>query len=153
METTVKSKINKPVYSSRDKEHLTSLMKTVWMYCEAKYKELYPLETPPFLSYTYRSNEAQNDLYASGRTKKGPKVTFAKAGQSPHNFFPSFAFDIAFLDKDNPKKLDWSEKKFVKFSTILNESEYKDKITWGGSWPNTKKDMPHFEQKDWKSCI
>ena len=35
---------------------------------------------------TYRSDEEQNALYAQGRTKKGPRVTNARAGQSAHNF-------------------------------------------------------------------
>lgn len=35
---------------------------------------------------TYRSGMEQNELYAQGRTKPGPRVTNARAGQSAHNF-------------------------------------------------------------------
>jgi peptidoglycan LD-endopeptidase CwlK len=147
---TLQSKINKPPYESRDKAHLTSVMLSLWVYVEAKYKELYPEDKPPFLSYTYRSHEAQNDLYAFGRTRKGSIITRAKGGESPHNFFPSFAFDIAFLDKNSPKKLDWSEKGFKRVADIIAKSEYSDKVTWGGDFASIK-DMPHFEQKGWKA--
>ena len=60
-----------------------------------KYYALYPHEPQPFITCTYRSGEEQNKLYNSK-----PKVTNAKAGQSPHNFNPSFAFDIGFIGED-----------------------------------------------------
>lgn len=55
------------------------------------------------LTCTYRSNEEQEELYASGRTKKGPILTLARAGQSAHNYMlngkpASKAFDIAFIE-------------------------------------------------------
>lgn len=37
------------------------------------------------ITCTYRSGEEQNSLYAQGRTKRGPIVTRARAGQSWHN--------------------------------------------------------------------
>ena len=39
---------------------------------------------------TYRDGEAQNAIYAQGRTKPGKIVTNAKAGQSYHNYRVAF---------------------------------------------------------------
>ena len=41
-------------------------------------------------AYTYRSFDEQNHLYAQGRTKPGKIVTYAKGGQSYHNFGLAF---------------------------------------------------------------
>lgn len=138
-------------YESRDKICLTELMQQVFTFVEAKYKELYPLEKPPFLSQTYRSGKAQDELYKLGRTKKGGIVTHARSGESPHNYYPSFAFDLAFIDKKNPKGLDWAVINFKRVNDIIQNSEYSTLVTWGGSWPKPKTDRPHFEQKDWKT--
>ena len=151
--TIIEQNITKPIYESRDKFHLEELMYDVWEYAEAKFREKYPTLKPPFLTCTYRSKQAQNDLYKIGRTKIGKVVTHAKGGQSPHNYFLSLAFDIAFLDKKNPKQLDWAEINFVRFANIIKESKYNDLITWGGIWADPKTDMPHFEQKNWKEML
>ncbi|MCP1290720.1 M15 family metallopeptidase [Chromobacterium sp. S0633] len=37
------------------------------------------------ITTTYRSGAEQDELYAQGRTKPGPRVTNARAGQSAHN--------------------------------------------------------------------
>ncbi|NDB70468.1 MAG: peptidase M15, partial [Methylocystaceae bacterium] len=44
------------------------------------------------ITSTWRDNEAQNALYAQGRTKPGKKVTNAKAGSSFHNYKLAFDF-------------------------------------------------------------
>ena len=44
------------------------------------------------ITSTYRDAEAQNKLYAQGRTEPGKKVTNAKAGQSFHNWRVAFDF-------------------------------------------------------------
>jgi peptidoglycan L-alanyl-D-glutamate endopeptidase CwlK len=98
------------------------------------------------LTATYRSGVEQNSLYEQGRTKPGPKVTNAKAGQSPHNFLKSFAIDVAFVDKTT-KKLDWNVKLFKSFAVFMKH----DKIEWGGGWKFV--DYPHFEIKGWKALV
>lgn len=120
-------------------------------------------------SYTLRTFEEQNALYAQGRTKlydsKGRrlgKVTNAKGGQSIHNY--GLALDIALLkdtdnngtfetaswedhidfDKDN--KADWME--IVK---IFKDHGW----TWGGDWKSFK-DKPHFEKpfgETWRTLL
>lgn len=114
----------------------------------AKWLEVYPTLPKPFLTCTYRPNAEQTELYASGRTKKGKILTNAKAGQSPHNYSPSMALDIAF--KDSNGAVDWSEHLFKKFADLL--SEITKQVVWGGSWQGFK-DLPHFELKDWKHLV
>ena len=89
------------------------------------------------ITCTHRNNAMQTQLYAQGRTTKGGIVTWAKAGQSPHNYLPALAFDIAFLKPDG-KSLDWSAKNFVEFAKIakLQAAKIGVKITWGGDWNN-----------------
>ena len=103
----------------------------------------------PFLTQTYRPDEVQDKLYKIGRTKgkKGAFVTMAKAGQSPHNFNPSRAFDIGFK---NGKKMDWTDVNFKTFADILLE-KYGKTITWGGNFNSARfRDLPHFELTNWK---
>jgi len=108
-----------------------------------KYEELYPNSPIPFLTCTYRSNLEQDQLFS-----QVPKVTNAKAGQSPHNYLPSLAFDIAFLKTD--KSLDWSNINFKRFADILAQID--DRIEWGGAWVKFK-DAPHYQLKNWKSYL
>lgn len=110
-----------------------------------------------FITCTHRNGAMQDKLYAQGRTTKGSIVTWAKAGQSPHNYLPALAFDIAFLKPDG-KSLDWSRKNFVEFAKVakLQAAKIGVKITWGGDWNNDgiedrkKTDLPHFEISEWK---
>lgn len=133
---------DKPM-ASRDKKDLHTELVDAYNKAADKYKNLYPNEPQPFITCTYRSNEEQDKLYNSK-----PKVTNAKAGQSPHNYNPSFAFDIAFITVDN--KVSWNNKYFKMFADLIKyESTL---VSWGGDWINFK-DTPHFELKNWKTMI
>ena len=127
--------------ASRDKKDLRNELVNGYDLAIKRYKELYPNAPQPFITCTFRSNEEQNILF-----NKRPKVTNAKAGQSPHNFNPSFAFDIGFIGLD--KKMDWSLKLFLNFANIITSID--SNIDWGGNWIRFK-DAPHFELKDWKN--
>ena len=127
--------------ASRDKKDLRNELVNGYDLAIKRYKELYPNAPQPFITCTFRSNEEQNILF-----NKKPKVTNAKAGQSPHNFNPSFAFDIGFIGLD--KKMDWSLKLFLNFANIITSID--SNIDWGGNWIRFK-DAPHFELKDWKN--
>ncbi|MBC7424972.1 MAG: M15 family metallopeptidase [Bacteroidia bacterium] len=105
-----------------------------------------------FITCSYRSPQEQTALYNQPFDKKDndgdgrideadEKVTQAKALQSPHNYLPSFAIDVAFNVNG---KLDWSSKYFLLFSKYM----ITDKIEWGGTWKF--KDTPHYEIKGWK---
>jgi len=128
---------------SRDKKDLHSELVNAYEAAVLRYKTLYPNDPQPFLTYTFRSNEEQNKLYEVGRSVPGKIVTNAKAGQSPHNFNPSYAFDIAFLTFD--RKLSWDRKYFKKFADCIDS----ESVEWGGNWAFS--DPPHFELKAWKT--
>ena len=129
--------------ASRDKKDLNIELTYAYDKAVDKYKALYPNSPQPFITCTFRSNEEQNELFA-----KKPKVTNAKAGQSPHNYNPSFAFDIGFIGSD--KKMDWNPKLFKSFADLIKyESTL---VSWGGDWLSFK-DVPHFELKNWKTLI
>lgn len=135
---------------SRRLEDLHPLLVGVWKAALEVWKIKYPDLAQPFLTYTYRSNEEQNALYAQGRTKAGRRVTNAKAGQSPHNYLPSYAFDVAFKKKDNT--LDWDIKLFNKFAAVVKQQPNAEKVQWGGDFVSIK-DAPHFEVKGWKNLL
>lgn len=68
-----------------------------------------------FVTEGWRSEERQTWLYASGRTRPGAILTYARPGQSYHGLRihgrrRSAAVDVAVWDEDVPwsKSLDWS---------------------------------------------
>lgn len=85
---------------------------------------------------TYRSVDAQNQLYAQGRTKAGNIVTNAKGGQSFHNW--RVAYD--FVPTVNGK-VDWNNEAL--FGAIGYFGQQIG-LEWGGSWKGFK-DMPHMQ--------
>jgi peptidoglycan L-alanyl-D-glutamate endopeptidase CwlK len=58
------------------------------------------------ITSTYRDNAYQNSLFAQGRSKPGKIVTFARGGQSWHNY--RLAFDFAVVHNG---KIDWGDRK------------------------------------------
>lgn len=91
-------------------------------------------------------------LYSLGRTRPGKKVTWAKPGDSYHNY--GLAWDIVLLkdmdgngsyetaswetniDFDSDGKADWME--------VVEEFKAIG-ATWGGDWVAGKTDKPHFQ--------
>ena len=55
------------------------------------------------ITCTLRSGAEQDALYAKGRTLPGKIVTYAKSGESPHQF--GLALDFVIMDHGKP---DWS---------------------------------------------
>lgn len=86
---------------------------------------------------TYRSGEEQNELYEQGRSKPGPKVTNAKAGQSFHQY--RLALDLYPMINGKP---DFSGKHpwWPKIAAIFKRHGFE----WGYDWPRFK-EMPHFQ--------
>lgn len=101
-------------------------------------------------TFTLRTFDEQNALYAQGRTKPGPIVTKAVGGLSLHNY--GMAIDIALIldgkeaswdektDFDGDHKSDWQE-----IVTIFKQHGWE----WGGDWKFV--DMPHFQKTFGKS--
>lgn len=66
---------------------------------------------------TYRDNARQNAIYAQGRTKPGKIVTYAKGGQSWHNY--RLAFDFVVMKHE---KADWGDMKSYKAARKIGEA-------------------------------
>lgn len=88
---------------------------------------------------TYRNHEAQDALYAIGRTtdKERRKVTNAKAGQSFHNY--KCAWDVVPLVLGKPV---WDERDPLWKEVVKLGKEAGAEA--GADWPMFK-DLPHFQ--------
>lgn len=84
-----------------------------------------------------RTYQEQEQLYAQGRTKKGAKVTNAKAGYSFHNF--GLALDIGLFTKGGAYIE--NDKAYIQF---FKENGVPDGFSWGGNWTSFK-DYPHIQ--------
>lgn len=69
------------------------------------------------ITSTYRDNEAQNAIYAQGRSKAGRIVTNAKGGQSFHNY--RLAFDFVPIVNG---KAQWNDARTFKRCREIGES-------------------------------
>lgn len=96
-----------------------------------------PANVHPVIIQTLRTFEEQDLLYQKGRTRPGPKVTNAKAGQGFHNY--GLAIDFA-LQVDG--KIGWKvDDNWMKVVNIFKKYGF----TWGGDWKGFK-DYPHVEK-------
>jgi len=91
-----------------------------------------------------RTPAEQRELYAKGRTKPGPKVTWTLTS---NHFVQADGFGHA-VDLC-PYPVDWND--VAKFEAIARAmkaaAEFEDvEISWGGDWLKNK-DRPHFELK------
>jgi peptidoglycan L-alanyl-D-glutamate endopeptidase CwlK len=89
---------------------------------------------PVFLTWTLRTFAEQTTEYAKGRTAPGPIVTYAKAGQSWHNY--GLAFDIAFKAPPARGIYDGPWEEVGRIGKRIG-------LTWGGDFKHP--DRPHFE--------
>ncbi|MHB1002028.1 MAG: M15 family metallopeptidase [Armatimonadota bacterium] len=92
------------------------------------------------MTWGYRSIEAQNRLYAKGRTALGSIVTNAKGGYSWHNF--GRAADYAFIIDG---KVTWNGP-WDEFGRIAKQCG----LEWGGAWKRFK-DRPHVQYTSGKT--
>ena len=88
------------------------------------------------ITSTYRDIEAQNKLYAQGRTAKGAIVTNAKGGESFHQY--RVAFDVVPIVNG---KCVWSNSALWNQIGAIGESAG---LEWAGKWRKFK-EMPHFQ--------
>lgn len=87
----------------------------------------------------YRTDAEQMALWTQGRTKPGPIVTDAKAGESAHNY--GIAVDFCrdgFIERKGLQP-DYHNESY----DILGEEASKLGLVWGGNWK--KKDRPHVQ--------
>jgi peptidoglycan L-alanyl-D-glutamate endopeptidase CwlK len=86
---------------------------------------------------TLRDFEAQNALYAQGRSAPGKIVTKAKAGESFHNY--GLAFDVVPLKNG---KCCWDETDAV--WAKLGDIGAAVGLEWAGNWARFR-EYPHFQ--------
>lgn len=97
------------------------------------------------ITTTYRSGAEQDELYAQGRTKPGPRVTNARAGQSAHNAMiqgkpAARAFDVVPTIGGKPM---WDAKH--PHWQVMGRIGMELGLNWYGR-PNAPfKEFPHFE--------
>jgi peptidoglycan L-alanyl-D-glutamate endopeptidase CwlK len=103
------------------------------------------ISIPILITDGYRSVGSQNDIYGQGRTTEGSIVSYAKGGESYHNY--GLAIDFALLNKDGSISYDLQrdangngESDWFEVARIGKELGFK----WGGDWRRFK-DYPHFE--------
>lgn len=97
-----------------------------------------------------RTFAQQDALYAQGRTTDGPIVTYARRGQSNHNF--GIAWDVGIFTASGAYIDDLAAKKKMTYAAV--EREYKKLgpvgrslgLFWGGDW--SRPDRPHFQMLD-----
>lgn len=94
-----------------------------------------------------RTMSEQADLYAKGRTAKGPKVTNAPPGSSAHNY--GLAFDAAPLMPGTNHSIWWdaTPAAWAKYGEICERHG----MTWGGHF-KTIMDRPHCEHPRWRAA-
>ena len=100
-----------------------------------------------------RTFKEQNDIYAQGRTKKGPIVTRAKGGQSYHNY--GLAIDFALLI--DGKEISWNDRKDFDGDGVSDWTEVAKVFQEGGFlWGKAFNDLPHFEKTfgfNWRQLL
>ena len=91
---------------------------------------------------TLRSNAEQDDLYASGRTKNGPVLTCARAGQSLHNpdeHGKAWAFDAVPVLAGKPQ---WDNLDLLNAMGMAGEAVG---LFWAGRWSGKLRERVHFQ--------
>ena len=128
--------------ASRKIDDLHPVLAYAFGKAEAAWSAQYPDAPKPFIVCTARTNEEQEVLF-----KAKPKLTNARAGESPHNYLPSLAFDVAFKLKSGAVTYDiqW----FDQFAAFVLATPG---INWGGNFRYFK-DKPHFELAAWKVLV
>lgn len=101
---------------------------------------------------TYRSADEQDQLYAQGRTIRGPVVTNARGGQSAHNQAvngkpASAAFDCVPIVNGKPVWSTWGSDKQL-WQTIGRIGKAQGLI-WAGDWKGHLVEYGHFQLASW----
>lgn len=98
---------------------------------------------------TYRSIDAQNELYSIGRDRMGNRigriVTRAKGGQSAHNFGLAFDIVVVYGGKYAP-----DTHPYWKLCGKIGEELG---LEWYGNPKSKFFELAHFQIKDWKTYV
>ena len=120
---------------------LSDLLPQVAVKAYALIKLCEEVHVPVIITSTYRDFETQNILYAQGRASKaGPIVTWAKAGDSWHNWKRAFDVVPTFMGKPCWRTTGVEGQRWQKVGELGRSLG----LEWGGDWL-TRKDYPHFQ--------
>lgn len=120
--------------NSRNLNDLHPRVKTL---AETFLKRCYEAGYDILIYSTYRDVEAQNAIYAQGRTTKGAIVTNAKGGQSFHNY--RCAFDWVPIQGGKAR---WNDSlAYSKCGKIAEEVG----LEWAGRWTGKLKETAHCQ--------
>lgn len=91
-----------------------------------------------------RTYAEQSAIFRQGRYgNPGRVVTYAREGQSNHNF--GIAFDIGIFDASG-KYLDGdTAAELVPYERAGEISRSISGLEWGGDWPASRRDLPHYQ--------
>ncbi len=124
---------------------VTELHPVVLEHAEKLVEEAAAIGISVLITQGHRSKEEQNELYNQGRTSQGAIVTYARGGESYHNY--GLAIDFALLnakgkalwdleyDGNRNGRSDWYE---------VAALAKKIGFSWGGDWKGFK-DYPHLQ--------
>lgn len=118
--------------TTRDISYMHLNLQRAWAWLKAEYARMYPGPLQPELSETYRSYEDQLKAYKAGKSK-------ARPGESLHNYSPTGAFDIYFLDA-RTNKANWEFIYYQRFGELAESIG----LVWGGRWAGLV-DGPHIQ--------
>ena len=131
---------------SRKKEDLEPFLMEAYLYAKQRFMDN-SFHFKPFLTCTHRSIEEQEELFSHGREDKKPVVTNCDgvSKKSKHNYYPSRAFDIAFL-RIGSRELSWDVYLFKLFNKYVQQycNMVGGKIKWGGEFKSFT-DNPYYE--------
>lgn len=97
---------------------------------------------------TYRDHEAQDRLYAQGRSLPGKVVTWVQGGDSWHNW--RRAFDVVPLRAGKPV---WGTRGADRaLWQKVGELGQMCGLEWGGNWPRHQ-DWPHFQDRTGRTLL
>ncbi|MDQ0192531.1 M15 family metallopeptidase [Paenibacillus wynnii] len=130
----------------KSEARLKGLNPALMAYTKELIQQCYFKDVPIIITQGLRTIAEQNALYAQGRSKPGPIVTYARGGTSYHNY--GLAVDFALLlpdgntvswnmsrDLDQDRKADWQE-----VVTVAKQLGFE----WGGDWTSFK-DNSHLQ--------
>jgi peptidoglycan L-alanyl-D-glutamate endopeptidase CwlK len=111
-----------------------------------------PVGVHPFITQTIRSFAESDALYAQGRTKPGPIVSYAKGGQSYHNYGLALDFVNIIGGKYVWPKRPEQDENWMTVVNIFKKYGFEAGIDWKGK----KRDAPHFQRTfgyDWRDLL
>lgn len=111
-----------------------------------------PVGVHPYITETYRSFAESDRLWEQGRTTPGPIVSWAKGGESYHNYGLALDFCLQIDGKNYWPEDPTADKNWM----IVVDCFKRHGFTWGGDFPKGKEDYPHFENKlgyNWRDLL